>query len=379
MEERSSSAEGSPARTSRGCSAAAARRSSTPTTSCSTRRSCPRRRPGRSSRATSSSRCGRCAPTPSCSSAASVSATPRLARSSPRRSAARSRSATSARRVALGAVPRTFPVPGLAEHGRGFKDVADAIDLRNRVLRALESAAARIDRGEAERDLGFVFVGAGLRGGRGARGAPRPGARGRSALVPDASRIRQRWVLVDAAPTILPEIPRKLGEYTHQSSRAAGSRSASGRPSRRSTDRRQSSPTGRASRRGRSSGPRASEQSPDLARLALPLDDRGRVVGRLDAARRRQPDDVWALGDGAAVPNAATPGRFDPPTCQHALRQARRLAKNLQGPEAIRLSDARPGRDARPIQGHRRAARHSASAASSAGSSRARTTCTRCR
>jgi NADH dehydrogenase len=26
-----------------------------------------------------------------------------------------------------------------------------------------------------------------------------------------------------------------------------------------------------------------------------------------------------------------TPGVFDPPTCQHALRQARRLAKNLQG------------------------------------------------
>ena len=42
-------------------------------------------------------------------------------------------------------------------------------------------------------------------------------------------------------------------------------------------------------------------------------------------------EDVWALGDCAAVPNEATPGRTDPPTCQHALRQARRLAKNLQG------------------------------------------------
>ncbi len=40
---------------------------------------------------------------------------------------------------------------------------------------------------------------------------------------------------------------------------------------------------------------------------------------------------IWALGDCAAVPNAATPGRVDPPTCQHALRQARRLAKNLTG------------------------------------------------
>ena len=42
-------------------------------------------------------------------------------------------------------------------------------------------------------------------------------------------------------------------------------------------------------------------------------------------------DDVWALGDNAAVPNVRTPGRTDPPTCQHALRQARRLAANLTG------------------------------------------------
>ena len=42
-------------------------------------------------------------------------------------------------------------------------------------------------------------------------------------------------------------------------------------------------------------------------------------------------ENVWALGDCARVPNAATPDHPDPPTCQHALRQARRLAKNLTG------------------------------------------------
>ena len=40
---------------------------------------------------------------------------------------------------------------------------------------------------------------------------------------------------------------------------------------------------------------------------------------------------MWSLGDCAAVPNPETPGMVDPPTCQHALRQARRLAKNLAG------------------------------------------------
>jgi NADH dehydrogenase len=52
----------------------------------------------------------------------------------------------------------------------------------------------------------------------------------------------------------------------------------------------------------------------------------------VDAALRVEGHErVWALGDGARVPNEATPGEFDPPTCQHALRQARRLAKNLRG------------------------------------------------
>jgi NADH dehydrogenase len=31
------------------------------------------------------------------------------------------------------------------------------------------------------------------------------------------------------------------------------------------------------------------------------------------------------------VPNLATPDAYDPPTCQHALRQSRRLVKNLAG------------------------------------------------
>jgi len=40
---------------------------------------------------------------------------------------------------------------------------------------------------------------------------------------------------------------------------------------------------------------------------------------------------VWSLGDAARVPNEATPDHPDPPTSQHALRQARHLARNLTG------------------------------------------------
>jgi NADH dehydrogenase len=70
---------------------------------------------------------------------------------------------------------------------------------------------------------------------------------------------------------------------------------------------------------------------PDLSQLGLPLDDRGRVL--VDGELRIEGiPHAWALGDGALVPNEATPGEYDPPTSQHALRQARRLAKNLTGP-----------------------------------------------
>ena len=73
-----------------------------------------------------------------------------------------------------------------------------------------------------------------------------------------------------------------------------------------------------------------SRPHPLLAEFDLPLDERGRV--EVDSTFRVEGlPYVWALGDCARVPNEATPGRADPPTSQHALRQARRLAKNLRG------------------------------------------------
>jgi NADH dehydrogenase len=70
--------------------------------------------------------------------------------------------------------------------------------------------------------------------------------------------------------------------------------------------------------------------NPLASKLDLPCDERGRV--RVDETLRVVgARNIWALGDCAAVPNAATPGDKDPATCQHALRQARTLARNLRG------------------------------------------------
>src|SRR5436305_10686333 len=114
--------------------------------------------------------------------------------------------------VALGAIPRALPIPGLADHAFGFKDLADAIALRNHILRRLESAAAAPTEAHRRRELTFVFVGAGYAGVEALAEL--------SDLVRDARRYYRElegtpdhWVLVDAAPKILPEIPSRLGEY----------------------------------------------------------------------------------------------------------------------------------------------------------------------
>jgi len=231
--------------------------------------------------------------------------------------------------VALGAVSRTLPIPGLAAHALGFKSLADAIYLRNHVLRRLEAAAAASTDDHRRRELTFLFVGAGYAGVEALAEL--------SDLVRDALRYYgtlretpQHWVLVDAAPKILPEIPRSLGEYAaHQLERR-------GVDIRVSTTLASLEPHEALLSGGDriatntvvwTAGVRA---NPANERFGLPLDERGRIRADETLGVEGIPD-VWALGDGARVPNLATPSEFDPPTCQHALRQARRLAKNLTG------------------------------------------------
>ncbi len=231
--------------------------------------------------------------------------------------------------VALGAIARALPIPGLAEHALGFKDLADAIALRNHVLRQLEAADAAVDPGVAPRHLTFVFVGAGYAGVEALAEL--------ADLVRDAMRyyprlrdVPRRWVLVDAAPKILPEIPTRLGEY------------AARQLLKRGVEIRVSTTLDSAEEHAAtlSDGERIEtdtlvwtagvKATPLVGRLGLPLDEKGRVkVGPTLCVEGRE--NVWSLGDCARVPNGATPGQFDPPTCQHALRQARRLAKNIHG------------------------------------------------
>jgi NADH dehydrogenase len=231
--------------------------------------------------------------------------------------------------VALGSVVRVLPVPGLAEHAYGFKDLPNAIELRNHVLRELELADAALDEAEARKHLSFVFVGAGYAGVE-ALAELRDLAEAALRYYPRLRPIPRRWVLVDAAPKILPEIPRRLGEYADRYLRKVGvdirvettleSLDAD-------TARLSDGETIPTKTLVWTAGVRA---SPLASQFGLPLGDRGRILVD-ETLRVHGRENVWALGDCAQVPNLATPGEYDPPTSQHALRQARRLARNVQG------------------------------------------------
>jgi NADH dehydrogenase len=230
--------------------------------------------------------------------------------------------------IALGSITRTLPVPGLADHGLGFNDLADAIALRNHVLSELEAADAQLDHTLRARHLGFVFVGAGYAG---TEGLAELNDLAHDALryYPRLRKTPQRWVLVEAQDRILPEVSPGLAVYTAKLLERRGVEI-------RTNTRLESVDAEGANL---SDGTRVETHTvvwtagvrpnPLLAEFGLPLDERGRVQvdEELRVLDRR---DIWALGDCARVPNAAAE-QPDPPTSQHALRQARALARNLGG------------------------------------------------
>jgi NADH dehydrogenase len=227
--------------------------------------------------------------------------------------------------LALGSVSRTLPIPGLAEHAVGFKTLADAIWLRNRVLAQLEAADVIHDVARRRAMLTFTFVGGGYAGVE-ALAELESLARDALRLYPHLRRDDLRWVLVEAQSSLLPGLDARLAEYTAQRLRDRGIEL-------HLSTRLQSCVDGVVRLDDPSVDAFASEtivwaagQRPSdlVEHLGLPL-ERGRVVvdDRLRAGGR---GDVFVIGDAAAVPDPD--GGWSPQTAQHALRQGRVAGRN---------------------------------------------------
>lgn len=228
--------------------------------------------------------------------------------------------------VAAGSRSRVLPVPGLAEHGVGFKTVAEAIHLRNAVLSRLELAAQSRDPLRRRAALTFVFVGGGYAGVE-ALAELEDMARDALRYYPSIDRAEMRWVLVDAAARIVPEIGPRLGIYVLEQLSKRGIEVLLSTRLQSATAGRIVLSNGFAFDADTLVWTAGVKPTPLAARSKLPVDDAGRVLA--DAYLRvRDTPHAWAAGDGAAVPDLRT-GGLCPPTAQHALRQARRLADNL--------------------------------------------------
>ena len=229
--------------------------------------------------------------------------------------------------VAVGSISRVFPVPGLAEHAVGFKDFADALFLRNHVLRELELADNEIAEHRQRPHLSFVFVGGGYAGVE-ALAELQDMVRDALRDHPDLRGVPQRWVLVEALDGILSSIPPRLASYAATLLEQRGVEIRTGT---QLSDVRADGvtlDTGEEIEAHTIVWSAGVAPNPVVSTLGLPTDEAGRLEVGQDL-RVRGYERIWAAGDCAAVPNAATPDRLDPPTSQHAIRQARRLAKNL--------------------------------------------------
>jgi NADH dehydrogenase len=235
--------------------------------------------------------------------------------------------------IALGSVTRTPPVPGLRERALGLKDLGDAIRLRNHVLRQIELADAAPE--TAGRRLTFVVAGAGFAGVE-AIAELHELADDALRRHPRLSHVRPHWVLVDGAPRILGQTPDGLARFAARTLGRRGIEIVTETTLARVDDGGVALSNGRRIETETVVWTAGVAANPIVEELGLPVDGRGRVMVdetlRVVGSRR-----IWALGDCAAVPNEATPGKTDPATCQHALRQSRRLARNLRGtPRAYR-------------------------------------------
>ena len=230
--------------------------------------------------------------------------------------------------VAMGSVSRTLPIPGLAEHGIGFKSLPEAIELRNHVLRTLEVAETLEDPEERKMWLTYVFVGAGYAGLEGLAEL-QDFAADVIDLYPRCRTQGMRWILVEARDRVMPEIPAPLADFAMRELRGRGIAI-------RTSTTLESVTADTAVLSGGETIPTRTlvwtagvKPHPVIARLGLPLDEQGRI--KVDRTLRVEGhDNVWALGDAAAVPDPAKKGKTPtPPTAQHAIRQGKLAGRNV--------------------------------------------------
>ncbi|WP_271188932.1 NAD(P)/FAD-dependent oxidoreductase [Dactylosporangium matsuzakiense] len=228
--------------------------------------------------------------------------------------------------LAAGSVNKVLPIPGVAEHAHGLRTNPEALYLRDHMTRQIELADATDDPDERAARSTFVVVGAGYTGTEIAA----QGALYTDVLYSRHPRLRgqrPRWLVLDVAGRVLPELDERLSRTADRVLRERGVDVRLGTSVQEATH----------------EGVRLTDGSfvpthsliwcvgvrpdPLVGQLGL-----GTVNGRLvvdEYLNVPGHPEVYACGDAAAVPDLTRPGQLTPMTAQHAERQGRRIAQNI--------------------------------------------------
>lgn len=230
-----------------------------------------------------------------------------------------------------GSVTRQFDIPGVAENAYGLKTLSEAVYIRNHVIAQLDAADELPDtpagRDERKERLTVVAVGAGYTGTEFVAQMQKwvKGVESRWGTInPDDVR----WVLVDLATAVLPELGPQLGAEALRVLAARGVEVKLGVSVESATPTSVTLTDGSVLRSRTLVWGAGVAPSPLIQTLGLPT-EKGRLVVNADLSVPGLTD-VWALGDAAAVPDlAGDPSTPTAPTAQHAQRQGIAVAHNV--------------------------------------------------
>jgi NADH:ubiquinone reductase (H+-translocating) len=228
--------------------------------------------------------------------------------------------------LAMGSVNKLLPIPGVAAHAHGFRGIPEALYFRDHITRQVELAAATDDPDQRAARCTFVVVGAGYTGTEVAAQGPlltADLAAGNRGLAGQP----MRWMLLDLAERVLPELDPRLSVTANRVLRERGVQVLTGT----SVD--EATADGVRLSNGEFVATRSLiwcvgvRPDPMVQELGLPL-ERGRIAVD-DQLRVADHPDVFACGDAAAVPDVTRPGQLTAMTAQHATRQGKLAARNV--------------------------------------------------
>ena len=235
--------------------------------------------------------------------------------------------------VTAGAVSRTFPIPGVADNCIGMKTIEEAIEVRNRITENLDKAA-QLPAGPArDRLLTFVVVGGGFAG-------IETFAEMRSFVTyllkfyPELSFEDTHFHLIEAMGRIMPEVSLKTSEWVLANLDKRGAKVHLNTQLQSAVDGKIELSTGEKFESDVIVWTAGVMAHPFVRNTDLPLDERGRITAKASLQvvnGEKVVEGAWTAGDVSAVPDLSGGGvgGFCVPNAQHAVRQAKLLAKNI--------------------------------------------------